>query len=138
VTPQELLKTIYLGDRSCKAILIDGWAKSVAVQVDVISRIRSSSGNWEFYADEDIPDGRLVFTGVRSIRWAPVGPVPNDLINEVRVADFHELQSGTRLYDFSLYIGSVTDSGESQEVTLQIRAEGLHLEDPGRPGEVVL
>jgi hypothetical protein len=138
LTPDELLKTIYLGDRSCKAILIDGWAKRVALQVDVISRIRSSSGNWEFYAAEDIPDGLLVFTGVRSVRWTPDGPVPNDLINEIRMVDFHQLESGTRLYDFSLFIGSVNDNGESQEVEVQIRAEGFHLEDPRRAGEVIM
>jgi hypothetical protein len=136
-TPEELLRTIYLGDRSCKAILVDGWAKRVAVQIDVISRIRSSSGNWDYYQAEDIVDGSLVFTGVRSVRWDPVGPLPNDLINEVRVVDFHEIQSGMRLYDFSLSIGSVNDSGDSQEVILQIRAEGMHLEDPKRPGEVI-
>lgn len=80
-----VLKSVYLGDRACKAVLIDSWRKRVAIQVDVISRLQPGAKTWDFYTDEDIKDGWLVFTGIRSVRLEPAGPLPNDLINQVSV-----------------------------------------------------
>jgi Family of unknown function (DUF6258) len=138
MTPVELLRTVYLGDRSCKAIVIEGWTGRVSLQVDVISRIRSPSGTWDFYADEDIPDGRLVFTEVSRIGLEPSGPVPNDLINEIRVTDVRDLRSGKCAFVFVISVSSVDAAGASTEVTIEIQAEGLHLEDPRKPGEAIL
>jgi hypothetical protein len=137
MTPKELLKTIYLGDRFCKSILIDGCNQRVAIQVNVISRVRGTSGNWDFYTAEDIPDGRLVFSGVRGIRFDPPGPVPNDLINEIRVTGVHEIRSGQYVHVFVLSIGSVSQAAESTEVTIEIRADTFHIEDPRHPGEII-
>jgi hypothetical protein len=133
----ELLKTIYLGDRSCKAILIEGWSGRVSLHVDVISRIRSATGTWDFYTDEDITDGRLVFTGVRRIKLEPPGSVPNDLINDVQVTDMNDLRSGKKTLVFAISVGSVDDTGASVEVTIEIQADDVHLEDPKRPGEII-
>ena len=83
--PTELVKTIYLGDRACKSIAIDGWNRRVAMQVDEISRVRSASGNWECYNDENIMDGLIVFTEVGSISFDPPGPIPNDYINDLEI-----------------------------------------------------
>lgn len=76
----EFLRTIYLGDRACKSITIDGWNNRVVIKVDEISRVRSESGNWDFYNDENIVDGSLVFSDVRSVLFDPSGPIPNDYI----------------------------------------------------------
>jgi hypothetical protein len=133
----ELLRTIYLGDRACKAILIEGWTGRVSLHVDVISRIRSAAGTWDFYTDEDITDGRLVFTGVKKIKLEPPGPVPNDLINEIQVTDTTDLRSGEKILVFTISVGSVDQTGATTEVMIEIQAGGLHLEDPKRPGEVI-
>jgi len=53
MSPAEFLKTIYLGDRACKSILIDGWNKRIELKVDSISRVRSESGNWDIYTQRD-------------------------------------------------------------------------------------
>ena len=37
MNPTEFLKSIYLGDRACKALLIDSWKKRMAIQVNVVS-----------------------------------------------------------------------------------------------------
>jgi hypothetical protein len=135
--PAALLKTIYLGDRACKGIVIDSWNKQVAVHVDVVSRIRSATGTWDYYADEDIKDGRLVFTGVSMLRFDPAGPIPNDLIDEIRVTEVKELQSRRSEFAFRISVASVDETGRSTDVTVELRAEDLHIEDPARPGELI-
>jgi len=133
MNPEQLLKSVYLGDRACKAVLIDSWRKRVAIQVDVISRLKPGAKTWDFYTDADIKDGWLVFTDVRSVRFEPAGPLPNDLINDVSVkpTDSSGSQPGCL---FELSIGSVDDSGNSTEVFIRIEASGVHLEDPTKPG----
>ena len=130
---EQLLQSIYLGDRACKAVEIDSWKKRVAIQVDVISRVKPGAKTWEFYTDADIVDGWLVFSDVRSIRFEPSGPLPNDLINEISVkpTDSRERQPA---YLFELSIGSVDDAGNSTEVFVRIEAGRVHLEDPEKPG----
>jgi hypothetical protein len=71
--PRELLKTIYLGDRFCQRIAIDCSERRLEIEVNVISRVRSTSGNWDYYTAEDIVDGVLVFTGLKSVRFEPPG-----------------------------------------------------------------
>lgn len=136
--PKELLQTLYIGDRGCKSIVLDGWNKRVLVQVTVISRIRSTSGDWEFYTDEDIEDGYIVFTGVESVAFTPPGPVPNDFINSIELiqsaASCEEESGEGKLFLFELSIDSVNDAGDSHEVILRVRSAGIHLEDPARPG----
>lgn len=127
--PTELVKTIYLGDRACKSIAIDGWNRRVAIQVDEISRVRSASGNWECYNDENIMDGLIIFTEVGSISFEPPGPIPNDYIDDLEI----EPLPGNR-YRFKLSIRSVTRTGASTEVIVTIDGNGMHLEDPAKPG----
>ena len=130
--PEALLKTIYLGDRACKAIHIEGFAQQVSVQVDEISRIRSSSGLWEYYNEENIIDGFLVFTGVKEISFSPSGPVPNDYISEIKIENVDE-----GYYRFQLSIASVGSDAQSDEVLVNIVSKGFHLTDPLRPGLVI-
>lgn len=133
MNPKQLLESVYLGDRACKAVLIDAWRKRVAIQVDVISRLKPETQTWDFHTAADIKDGWLVFTNVRSVRFAPAGPLPNDLINDVSVKATDSPGSQPD-YLFELSIGSVDDSGNSTEVFVRVEASGLHLEDPAKPG----
>lgn len=132
--PELFLKTIYLGDRSCKNLLIDGWNRRVVLQVDLISRIRSDNGNWEFYSDEDIPDGFIVFTGADFIDFNPAGFIPNDLINSIALDNSMKVETIKEKFLFRLSIGSVNQKGESQEVIIRILADGIHLENPAQQG----
>lgn len=132
MNPEQFLKSVYLGDRACKAVLIDSWRKRVAIQVDVISRLKPGAKTWDFYTDADIKDGWLVFTGVHSLRLEPVGPLPNDLINDVSVKPI-DLPQSQPAYFFELSISSVDDKGSSTEVVVRIEACGVHLEDPANP-----
>lgn len=133
MNPEQFLKSIYLGDRACKTLLIESWKKQVAIQVDVISRLKPGSETWDFYTDADIEDGWVVFTDVRSVRFEPTGPLPNDLINDVSVKAINSPGSHPS-YLFELSISSVDDWGNSTEVFVRVEASGLHLEDPTMPG----
>jgi hypothetical protein len=128
MNPAEFLNTVYLGDRGCKSISIDGWNTCVSVHVDEISRIRSKTGNWEFYNDENIIDGRIVFTDVSAVEFDPSGPVPNDWIELVEVKP-----EGDRFVIF-FSLGAVDQTGDSKEVTFRVTAKAVHLEDPSKPG----
>jgi hypothetical protein len=131
--PPDFLRTIYVGDRACRAILIESWKTQVALEVDVISRIRSPSGNWEHYSAEDIPGGRIVFSGVETIQLDPSGPLPNDLINEIS-AKPAGANAGNERWAFEISIGSVAHDGSSTEVVVRLIGSSVHLEDPRRPG----
>ncbi len=132
LTPAEFLRTVYVGDRACKAIRIESWMKEVVLEVDEISRIRSPSGQWDFYTAEDIPDGRIVFTGVEAISFEPPGPVPNDFINEISARPAGG--EPEKRWVFEASISSVAPDGSSTEVTVRIIGADIHLEDPARAG----
>jgi hypothetical protein len=129
-SPESLLQSIYLGDRACKGISINTWARRVAIQVDVISRLKPGSNAWDFYSDGDIQDGLLVFVDVCSVRFDPSGPLPNDLINSISV----ETIPGGAIRLFEVSIGSIDGAGGTTEVRVLIEATSVHLEDPKRPG----
>ncbi|HEY1184905.1 MAG TPA: DUF6258 family protein [Bryobacteraceae bacterium] len=131
--PEQLIKTIYLGDRAVKAVLIDSWKERVAIQVDEISRLRPGSTSWDFYTDEDISDGWLVFTGVREIVFDPPGPLPDDYICGLSVVG-REPAENRDLYSFQLSTAGSRKDGSGTAVSIRILAAGMHLEDPSRPG----
>lgn len=134
VNPAELLKTIYLGDRSCKGIYIESSKGRVVIHVDLISRIRSAAGTWDYYSDEDLADGRLVFTEVRSISFEPSGPLPNADIDIINVVETIDSSSGQAEYLFVISVGSVDESAGYSEISIEIRAGAVHLEAGDRPG----
>ena len=131
MTPDEFIRSIYLGDRACKAVIIDTWRSRVAIQINVISRVRRGDQAWNFYTDEDITDGLLVFSEVQSLVFDPPGPIPNDFIYDLVV---RHSKGNPSLYVFELSIGSVDEQANSIEVTLCVEARRIHLEDPLRPG----
>jgi hypothetical protein len=133
-TANEMAKTLYLGDRACKRIIIDGWRRLFAIEVNRISRIRNPSGEWGFYSDEDIVDGMIVFEGVSSFEFAPSGFVPSDWIEFVTVDQLSERSAGASEFKAVLSLGAIDQQGNAKEVSLTVCASSLHLEDPSRPG----
>ncbi len=124
----EFLKTIYLGDRGCKSLQIDGWNGLLKIQATCVSRVRGAT--WNYYTDEDIPDGYLVFAGLQSVSFSPDGNIPNDLINEIKV---ERLSDNEEKYLVTLSIDSVDGAGSHTEVTVRLVASEAFLEDPRKP-----
>ena len=125
----EFVDSIYLGDRACKKIVVDCCTDEVRMQVDIISRVRSADGRWNYYTDEDIEDGYIVFTNVKNITWSSNGKIPNDQINFLNAR-----KGDDGLFVFTLSADSVAPDGTNCEVVLQIAGEGICLMDPANPG----
>ena len=87
MNPIEIFKTIYLGDRSIKKIIIDGYNENVAIQFDLISKVPKGKSIWDFYSDEDIENGYLTFVSVRTIKILPLGAIANDYISSIDISE---------------------------------------------------
>jgi len=119
---KEFVRSVYLGDRACKKVLIDGWNRRCCIQVDSISRLKKGTDTWNYYADEDVNDGWLVFTELSSISISPEGPVPNDSIDIVDVRE-----SGDS-YEFDISIGSGDEKGNITGVLIKLIAKDISIE----------
>ncbi|WP_018009397.1 DUF6258 family protein [Sinorhizobium medicae] len=121
----EFLESVYLGDRACKAIVLDGWSEEVKIRIDSISRLRS--GTWNY--DENVRDGFLVFEGVDHISFDPPGRIPNDEIGAIEFLGFE----GDR-FTVVVEIGSGYELGNYVNVKTTIRAKAVAIERPGEEG----
>ena len=119
--PAQLLKSIYLGDRACKKLFLDGWKRRFCMQVDCISYLKKGKETWNFYNDENLIDGWIEFTDVAAISFSPDGVIPNDLIHEISV----EILDGGHV--FQAYVAGGTGKGETTEVVIKIQAKGISI-----------
>jgi len=122
------LKSIYLGDRACQSVEIDGWNSLIRIKVNCISRVRGPSGTWNYYTDEDIAEGRIVFAGVKSFEMQNAGYLPNDQV-EIKF-----LGTDGPLSVIEVWIGSVDERSEYHDIVLKLTCEYIYLEDPRKPG----
>lgn len=120
--PDEFLKSIYLGDRACKAIVLDGWREEVKIQIDSISRLRS--GTWN--VDENVRDGFLVFEGVDHVSFDPPGRIPNDEIGSIEFVG----NDGER-FTIVIELGAADESSDYGFIKTTIRAKAVAIEKPG-------
>lgn len=126
--PDRFLKSIYLGDRACRSMLVDFWSGELKVQVDCISRVRSET--WDYYNDENLDDGFIVFEGVHKFSLDPEGLLPNDCILgfTVKPSDIPEC---SYLFELRMARG---EAGRFSEITLAVFCNGVALEPSGSTG----
>lgn len=123
----EFLKTVYLGDRGLKGLRLDLWDNRLALQVDCISRVRGD--RWNFYSDEDIENGLIVFEGVRHVAIEPVGVWPESFINELR-AEPSDDQTGHQIF---CSVDGFDQWGKDVEATIRFTAKAIYLIDLADP-----
>jgi hypothetical protein len=130
---EDFIESIYLGDRACRAICIDGWNKRVVIQVDSISVIRDLKKGWDPTSDRNVENACLVFSGVTSVVLTPPGYPPNDYIHGLKVTP-----TAGGCYEFALDVASVDAAGRTTEVTVRVVGTGAHLSPVEAPDEDLL
>lgn len=113
--------TIYLGDRSCTLIELNGCSEELRIGVNLISRIRDFE--WNFYDAEDVENGSLVFEGLKFANFDPSGPIPNDWIDLIEARPLNE-----EFYEFKLSLGSVDSQAKATEIILTVVAKSLAIQ----------
>ncbi|WP_434797402.1 DUF6258 family protein [Terrisporobacter vanillatitrophus] len=121
----EFLKTLYFGDRYCVDFNIDSKNKEVRIIVNCISRIRSESGEWDYYCDEDVEMGTVVIYGVNEIILDKTGLRPNDAIY-----DIYAIKIENELYKFIIEVSYANEEAEITDLTFTVIGEGVYLLDP--------
>jgi len=126
MNPKTLIKSIYLGDRACKAFVYDKARRELRIQIDCISLLRPGAETWDFYTGGDIENGWIVFRGVDELTMQPPGVVPNDFINNISIEN-----SGDTVdrYRVEISIDSIDGSGNTIEVRIRSLIDDAHLED---------
>jgi hypothetical protein len=133
----DFIKSLYLGDRGLNKVLIDCLDDRAAIQVDLISRLQPGTSEWNYYAGGDIPNGWIVFTGIRSFRFSPPGIIPNDYIASLDVSPCEVDKDGKRYFRFDLCVPACNENGHIADVFFSVEAMDVHLEDPSQPGVVI-
>lgn len=62
MTVEKLCNSIYLGDRYCENVIIK--ENRIIFQINLISRIKEGSSQWDYYNDKNLENGCLVFDSV--------------------------------------------------------------------------
>lgn len=124
---RQFMKTIYLGDRALKEIVIDSYNNEIKLKIDCISRIRDSEGMWNYYNDENIEDGYIVFSDIQTFSMEPKGVIPNDYINDWKCEEI-----GKEIYEIVFNIGSYNSENQYRETTICIHARNICLEDASK------
>lgn len=125
---EDFMKTVYLGDRYIKEIVLDSYRKEMKIKINEISRIRSEDGMWNYYNDENIEDGYLVFSEVNSFSMEPLGAIPNGGLHDWV---FKKLKGDN--YEVTLFMEAYHQNGGYNEVIIHLTSNGLCLEDPQNP-----
>ncbi len=128
MNPKTLFKSIYLGDRYCKAFVINRQEQQLRIQVDCISFLRPGTATWDYFTERDVQDGWIVFSGVDEVKIQPPNAVPNDFINDITVED---VGASDERYRITISISSVDAGGNSTEVIVSTTVVDTHLEDSG-------
>lgn len=122
---KDFLHSLYLGDRWCESMKIE--ENRVMIQVNCISRLKKGTKEWNYYSDEDIEHGCLVFDEVTEFK-ANSDLEFNDEISEIKV-----LQKEDEIYTFVVYGCHVPlDSLKEPCVNLdyQIKAKSFYILNP--------
>ena len=120
--PLKFLKTIYLGDRGVTGISMDSVRKTVKIHIDCISRVRGE--NWNYYTDEDLENGAIVFTGCKKFFFDTNGILPSDFI-EIESLEQLADNEYSIVFDVSSYS---FDEKRLVPAKLKIIFQSVHLE----------
>lgn len=128
MNPVKFLKTLYFGDRFCTKLVLDGYNNQVELHVNLISRVRDESGEWDYYTDEDVENGAVVIIGVKKVTLDESGLIPNDQIYDVYANEINE-----GIYEFVIETSYVDKKALTHDLVIKVVADGVYLFDPAKP-----
>lgn len=122
----DFLYSLYLGDRWCECMEIK--EDRVVIQINCISRLKKGTKEWNYYSDEDVEHGCLVFEEVTEFKTNSDLEF-NDEIYEVKV-----LEKQDDVYTFVVYGSNVSLDSMGRLVCAnleyQIKAKKLNILNP--------
>ena len=117
----KFINSIYIGDRFCEQIEIQ--KDKIYFQINCISRLEKGSTEWNYYDDEDIEHGCIVFDEVVYCDMNSKLPI-NDEIYQIEVAEKND-----DVYSFVVYGCHISDDAVSTEIQMLIKAKDIYLLD---------
>ena len=118
----KLIESIYLGDRYCERVEFKD--NKIMFQINRISRIKEGTKEWNYYSDEDIEHGYLVFDEV--IDYSLSSELSfNDEIYQIIVEAKED-----EVYSFIVYGCNVSDEAISTDIEMYIRAKKFYIFNP--------
>ena len=121
MTIERLCESIYLGDRCC--IGVDVCNEKIMFQIDLISRIKEGTTEWNYYNDRNIENGYIVFDRLVDYN-VKNGTTINDEI------EIHYLSCDNGIYHFRVEGAEYTGEDNSYNwVTIDIACHDLYLLD---------
>lgn len=119
---RKFLASIYLGDRFCEKLEIGGG--KIVFHINLISRLREGTQEWNYYSEKDIAHGCLVFDQVADYRFDRELPF-NDEIYDIQV-----LEREKDLFSFMVSGCSVSKDAVSTDIALYIKARECYIFNP--------
>jgi len=128
---KKFIETVYLGDRYCMETEYNQEKQLYSMKMNSISRVRSKDGNWNYYTDEDIEEGWIVFGGVMDV----IIEIENFQLND----EIYNIDVGNYDNDYYKFFvnGSCADDKGYIEGTVEIIAKDIYLIDPKKPQQKI-
>lgn len=119
---RKFLASIYLGDRFCEKLEIRNG--KIVFHINLLSRLREGTREWNYYSEKDIAHGCLVFDQVADYRFDRELPF-NDEIYDIQV-----LEKEKDLFSFAVRGCSVSENAVSTDIALYIKAGECYIFNP--------
>lgn len=119
---KKLFGSIYLGDRFCEDIVIKN--DKILIQINCISRLEEGTETWNYYSEEDVEHGYLVFDEVIDFSSSSELPI-NDEIYDIEI-----VEKMKEVYSFIVYGCNMSVDAVSTDIVFRIRAKKFYIFDP--------
>lgn len=119
---KDFLNSIYLGDRYCENVIITD--QRMLFQINCISRLEKGTKEWNYYSDEDIEHGYLVFDEVIDYCFSADLEI-NDEIYEIKV-----IEEKDKIFSFVIYGCNVSEYAVYKDIEILIKAKKFYILNP--------
>lgn len=116
------LNSLYFGDRFCEKVEISD--KKIVFQINCISKLKSGSTTWNYYSNEDIEHGCLVFDEIKEYHST------SELIINEDIYEISVLDKSDDVYTFLIQGSNFSDNLMSTDIEMTIQAKKFYIYNP--------